>query len=156
MRLARRKWARQQWADALKLIFVHWIDQYQAGDITRILMRVQPDNQTAERMTDQHNRTRECGSDDQRMQIGHKVPGRAWYGRRVAVPTIGAIIAAALGKRRKLLLDGLPFIALSPQAGFEHHHWRTTASTCEREPASIGIHMNQFSCIQHQGLLSYV
>ena len=29
-----RKWARQQWADALKLIFVHWIDQYQAGDMS--------------------------------------------------------------------------------------------------------------------------
>src|SRR4051812_25343370 len=87
------------------------------------------------------------------MQVVDQVLARSWLWRRVALPTVGAVVTTYLCELRNLALHRLPFAALGPEARFKYDGRCADATARQRQTATNRIDGNELSWVRHVLLL---
>jgi len=104
----------------MRLVFMGRVDEHETCDTIRVIGRENADAETAAGGADEHQRSANPASVEQRGELAGEAASRAGRRPRVAVTQAGAVIRADPSKSSDVRLDESPVSARAAQAGLEN------------------------------------
>ena len=116
------------------------VQQHNADHVLRVLVGVNANEQTAERVADEHVGRGFARIPEQTAQLAGNVQGVARLWARLAPPQPRAVIRADAGIDSNLWLHTTPERRHGQGAGFEHHSGAARACALNVQPVAAHIH----------------